>query len=353
MPADPGRRARSFIHLQRVADPLRLRLLIEVGARGSISAAAEACSIGQPSASLHLRHLEAAVGSPLVKRGTTGSRLTPEGEIVRLHATRMLAALDAMLDELNARQVGTRGTLSVATSTAASYLLPTALRRFGERHPEVDVTVLVENSAGVQRLVRRREVALGIAGPVPSTAGVECEHLLDDEVVGIAAPGLIDPPGPTVSLAALAPHTLLVRHSGSGQQLAAARVLDDQPQVPELKTRVLDSEETVKRMVRQGLGVAFLSRLAIRDEVARGEVVTFRLADRPPMTHPLHMARPADVPVTVVQRAFVHAIEDAWRIEGRKLTTATRRFTGSVARLPAPSAPTRSEAALPADRRAR
>ena len=186
-----GERAGPFIHLQRVADPLRLRLLIEVGARGSISAAAEACSIGQPSASLHLRHLEAAVGCQLVKRGAAGSRLTPEGEVVRLHATRMLAALDAMLDELKAQQAGTRGTLTVAASSAASYLLPSALRRFAERHPEVKVTARVDNSAGVHRLVRRSEVAFGIAGPVPGSTGVDCEHLLDDEVVGIAAPGLI------------------------------------------------------------------------------------------------------------------------------------------------------------------
>ena len=339
MPTDPGTRARSFTHLQRVADPLRLRLLIEVGARGSISAAAEACSIGQPSASQHLRHLEAAVGYPLIKRGSTGSRLTPEGEIVRLHATRMLAALDAMLDELKAQAAGTRGTLTVAASSAASYLLPAALRRFGERHPEVEVTARVDNSAGVHRLVRRSEVAFGIAGPVPGSTGVDCEHLLDDEVVGIAAPGLMDASGPTVSLAALVPHTLLVRRSGSGQQLAAARVLADQPQVPELKSAVLDSDEAVKRMVRDGLGVAFMSCLAIRDEIARGEVVTFRLAGAPPMIHPLHVARPANVPATLVQRAFVLSIEDAWRTESQRRGTASRRFTGNVTRLSAPSAP--------------
>ncbi len=52
-------------HLQRVLDPLRLRLLLEVDRFGSITRAAEACSMGQPTASTHLRILESAVGHRL------------------------------------------------------------------------------------------------------------------------------------------------------------------------------------------------------------------------------------------------------------------------------------------------
>ena len=335
MPWHGAGRTRSLIHLQRVADPLRLRLLIEVGARGSISAAAEACTIGQPSASLHLRHLESAVGCKLIERGTTGSRLTPEGEIVRVHATFVLSSLEAMLDELTARQVGTRGALAIAASTAASYLVPSALTRFGERHPEVDVTVLVSNSVGVHALVRRREVAFGIAGPVAELTGITCEHLLDDEVVGIAAPGLFDS-GPFVTAAALAQRTLLVRQPGSAQQLAAERVLDALLPALELKTLLLDSEEAVKGAVRARLGVAFLSRLAIREEVARGDVVTFQLEDLPPMHHPLHVARRASARPTVVHQAFVDAIASAGQGGAGK---APGRFAGNVANLPVGAAP--------------
>ena len=341
MPTDSGRRARSFTHLQRVADPLRLRLLVEVGARGSISAAAEACSIGQPSASAHLRHLEAAFGYALIDRGARGSRLTPEGEVVHLHATRMLAALEAMLDELSAQHEGTRGTLTVAASTAASYLVPPALKRFGERHPDVDVRLLVDNSAGVHSRVRRREVMFGIAGPVPASGGLEYGHLLDDEVVGIAAPGLFEAAAAApISPAELAKRTLFVRQIGSGQQMAADRVLEQLLEGRAQKTWVLDSEEAVKRSVRERLGVAFMSKLAIRDELARGEVVTFRLAGIGPMSHPLHVARPVDGRSTVVQRSFLAAVHEAWRAGAGPLRTVSARFVG-----PAPRQLTTSAAA--------
>ncbi len=57
--------------------PLRLRILMEIERTGSISAAAESCGIGQPSASMHLRTLEAATGQKLVTRTGRGSSLTP------------------------------------------------------------------------------------------------------------------------------------------------------------------------------------------------------------------------------------------------------------------------------------
>src|ERR671919_2784004 len=71
-------------------DPARLRLLVEVQRRGSISAAADACRMGQPSATKHLQTLEAAVGDKLVERHGRSSRLTEAGEVVAAHALRVL-----------------------------------------------------------------------------------------------------------------------------------------------------------------------------------------------------------------------------------------------------------------------
>src|SRR5439155_19405776 len=81
-------------------DQLRLRLLVELGRRGSISAAADACRMGQPSATKHLHTLEAAVGERLVERAGRASRLTEAGEIVAAHGARVLDTLDAMQQEL-------------------------------------------------------------------------------------------------------------------------------------------------------------------------------------------------------------------------------------------------------------
>jgi len=136
---------------------------------------------------------------------------------------------------------------------------------------------------------------------------------------------------PRVPAAALARCTLLVRQPGSGQQLAAERVLEKLPPA-EFKTLLLDSEEAVKGAVRARLGVAFVSRLAIRDEASRGEVVAFRLEGLPPMHHPLHAARRASAHATSVQQAFVDALAAAGR---GGAAVAPDPIAGNVALLPA------------------
>src|ERR687887_1839680 len=153
-------------------DPSRLRLLVEVGRRGSISAAADACRIGQPSATKHLQTLEAAVGARLVERQGRASRLTEAGQVVAAHGQRVLDTLEGMHEELRALDGAERGTLSLAASTTpGSYVLPSILQCFAERHPAVDVDVVIGSSRWVAERVARREVAVGLAGGGDPPAG--------------------------------------------------------------------------------------------------------------------------------------------------------------------------------------
>src|SRR5919206_5215746 len=171
-------------------EPQRLRLLVELKRRGSISAAANACGMGQPSATKHLKTLEAAVGEQLVERHGRASRLTDAGEVVATHGARVLDTLEGMQDDLRALRGAERGTLTLAASTTpGSYVLPSILNCFADAHPGVDVDVVIGSSTWVAAQVARREVSLGIAGEVELPEGVVAEPFLDDELVGIAAPG--------------------------------------------------------------------------------------------------------------------------------------------------------------------
>src|SRR5918992_2163252 len=146
-------------------DPQRLRLIVELRRRGSISAAADACRMGQPSATKHLKTLESAVGEKLVERNGRGSRLTEAGDVVAVHAQRVLDTLDGMQEELQALRGAERGTLTLGASTRpGSYVLPAILECFADRHPRVDVDVVIGSSACVAERVSRREVSLGLAG---------------------------------------------------------------------------------------------------------------------------------------------------------------------------------------------
>ena len=289
-------------------EPARLRLLVEVGRRGSVSAAAEACRMGQPSASKHLKTLEAAVGEKLVERQGRASRLTEAGRVVVVHAARMLDTLESMEEDLRALRGAELGTLLLAASTTpGSYVLPSILQCFADRHPRVDVDVVVGSSAWVAQQVARREVQLGLAGEVALPDGVRAEPFLEDEVVGIAAPGSLPLRDGRASLTDLADRMLLIREHGSSTRAVAERALTRIGYQP-AKRWELDSNEAIKRSVAAGLGVGFVSRLAVADELARGELESFVVRGAEAMGRSVYLLRPDGRDLSAAERAFVETL---------------------------------------------
>jgi molybdate transport repressor ModE-like protein len=289
-------------------DPQRLRLLVEVGRRGSISAAADACRMGQPSATKHLKTLEAATGERLIERDGRASRLTEAGVIVAEHGQRVLDTLEGMQAELRALRGAELGTLTLAASTTpGSYVLPSILECFAERHPHVDVDVVVGSSAWVAERVARREVSLGIAGDLAWPDGVVTEPFLDDEVIGIAAPGRLPLRDGLASLEAIQSQTLLVREPGSSTRAVAERRLTAIGYRP-AKRWELDSNEGIKRSVRAGLGIGFVSRLVVEEELARGELDAFTVEGAGPMRRAVHLVRPDGRDPVPAERAFIETL---------------------------------------------
>jgi molybdate transport repressor ModE-like protein len=289
-------------------DPMRLRLLVEVGRRGSISAAADACRVGQPSATKHLQTLEAAVGSKLVERRGRASRLTEAGEVVAAHGQRVLDTLEGMREELRALDGAERGTLSLAASTTpGSYVLPSILQCFADRHPQVDVDVVIGSSAWVGEQVAQREVSLGLAGEMDLPDGVIAEPFLADELVGIAAPGKVKLRRGRASLDALAEQTLLVRERGSSTRAVADRGLARAGYRP-AKRWELDSNEAIKRSVQAGLGIGFVSKLVVADELARGELVAFQVEAAEPLRRSVYLLRPDGREPVPSERAFIETL---------------------------------------------
>src|SRR5215218_2046907 len=289
-------------------DPGRLRLLVEVKRRGSISAAADVCRMGQPSATKHLQTLEAAVGDKLVERHGRASRLTEAGEVVAAHAQRVLDTLEGMQEELRALRGAERGTLALAASTTpGSYVLPSILRCFAERHPRVDVDVVIGSSSWVAERVARREVQLGLAGELELPDGVIAEPFLDDEIVGIVAPGQLQLRRSGAPLSGLADRTLLVREHGSSTRAVSERHLARAGYHP-AKRWELDSNEAIKRSVAAGLGIGFVSRLVVADELERGELVSFQLEGAEPMRRSVYLLRPDGRAATPSERAFIETL---------------------------------------------
>ena len=282
-----------------------MRLLVEIERQGSLSAAAQAIGIGQPSASQHLRLLEAAAGQRLVERGGRGSTLTEAGRILAARAAQALATLGAAEEELGALAGLQTGTIHLGASTAPGvYLLPDTLGCFRRDFPNVTIEVEIASSGEILRRLLAGRIQLGIVGASRAGERIELDPFLEDEVVGIARPGLLPLADGLLEPALLSGHMLLSREEGSSSRELVERELSEIGATTAGRWE-LGASEAIKRAAREGLGVAFLSRYAVAEEVARGDLESFRLAGRSPIKRTFSIARLAGRPLSPAERGFV------------------------------------------------
>lgn len=291
--------------LSLVWDCTRLRLLVEIERTGSVSGAARAIGIGQPTASEHLRTLEGAAGQRLVERSGRGSRLTEAGRVLAGHAAQALAVLAAGEEELQRLAGLETGTIHIGASTTPGvYLLPDTLGCFRRDHPNVVVEVEIASTGEIFRRLLAGRVQLALVGEADADARIRLEPFLEDEIVGVARPGLLPVVAGRLEAAALASETMLVREADSSTRRVAEREVLAAGVRPR-QVWELDSTEAIKRAAREGLGFAFLSRYAVAEEVERGELASFRLAGRRAVARSLSVARLAGRPLSPSEREFL------------------------------------------------
>lgn len=286
-------------------DSTRMRLLVELAREDSVSAAARAVGITQSTASEHVRLLETAAGQALVERNGRGSRLTDAGRLLAARAAEALAALSAGEEEV-AELAGLKtGRIVLAASTApAGYLLPDTLGCFRDDHPEVAIEIEVASSGEIVERLLAGRVQLALIGGAPDDERLAADPFAEDEIIGVARPGLLPVRNGRVTASALAQFTLLSRENGSSTQALADAELDAAGAVPHAVWE-LGSSEAVKRSARAGLGFAFVSRYAIAEEVERGELESFRLAGRKPLQRQFLVVRLAGRQPSPAETAFI------------------------------------------------
>ena len=162
-----------------------MRVLREVAARGSFSAAADALAYTQSAVSQQIAALEREAGTTLVERNARGVRLTDAGRALVEHADAILARLSDAEAELEAIAGLRGGRLRLAAfPSAGASIMPEAIARFRERHPAVELTLEPAEPGPALSRLRGGEVDIALDITVSFRAlaedGIERLHLLDD-----------------------------------------------------------------------------------------------------------------------------------------------------------------------------
>lgn len=241
----------------------QLRLFLALADTGSVSGAARATHVTQPTASMQLREVTQAIGLPLYELVGKKIHLTQVGLELASTARTLFQCWDSFEQHVDGLKGLSRGKLRIAAVSTAKYFVPRLVGRFCQQYPGIDVSLEILNRDGVVQRLREHLDDLYIMSQPPLDIDLHDEILMPNPIVMIAAEhdpllGL----GP-LKLRELAQQRFILREKGSGTRMAADAHFRSQRFRPDVRLE-LGSNEAVKESVAAGLGLGIISWHAIQ-----------------------------------------------------------------------------------------
>jgi LysR family transcriptional regulator, low CO2-responsive transcriptional regulator len=248
--------------------PQQLRAFDTTARLLSVTRAAQALHVTQPTVSVQLRELADAVGEPLFETVGRRIRLTQAGEAMQQTVGELTACWQRFESRLAEIHGLVRGRLRIAAVTTAEYFVPDLVGPFAAAHPGVAIEFAVENRDRVIDRLERNIDDLAVMMLPPEHLPLDRAPFLDNPLVVIAASNHpLAQSSKRIALSRLAKERWLLREAGSGTRMAAEQFFSAQQFSPNVAMS-LGSNEAIKHAVSAGLGISVLSRLAVANELA-------------------------------------------------------------------------------------
>jgi DNA-binding transcriptional LysR family regulator len=288
----------------------QFEVFLAVARARSFRRAAEALHLSQPALSQHVKELEEELGARLFDRLGRSVVLTEAGRLLEEHALRVFATITGAREAIGELLGLKRGSLLVGGSTTPGiYVLPSLIATFQARYPGIQVALRIANSRMIEERIRANELDLGVVGGHVLGLGERCLTAgLVDELVLIVPPAHPWARRASVLPARLADERLLMREEGSATRQVTERALREAG----IRFNVameLDHTEAIKQAVMAGLGVAIVSRHAVKGELTTGRLRALRLRGLPIRRH-FHVIHHEARALAPAARAFVELLQE-------------------------------------------
>ncbi|MGX7672947.1 LysR family transcriptional regulator [Plantactinospora sp. DSM 117369] len=238
----------------------QLEYFVAVAEEASFTRAAERVRISQSGVSAQVRQLERELGATLIDRSTRTATLTAAGRVALEHARAALVSTDAIRQAVGEVTGLIRGQLTVGMVTGCTVTpLFEALEAFHRAHPQVELTLLEDNSERLIEGVRSAAVDLALVGTAEATPpGLNALTIVSERLVALVPPEHPLTGQETVGLADIAAHPVICMPEGTGIRMVFDRACAARRVQPTIALQA-SAAATIADLATRGLGVAILS----------------------------------------------------------------------------------------------
>jgi DNA-binding transcriptional LysR family regulator len=257
----------------------QLEFFVTVVEEGSFSKAALRVYRTQPAVSIAVRRLEEEIGAPLFERSQKTPVLTDAGELLYDYAKRILSLRDQTFNVVAELKSLRRGRVRIGANESTSlYLLPHLILEYRALYPDVMVEIFRQSSERLPREVLDRNVDFALMAFEPVDDDLESFPVLRDELVLITHPEHNLAKLRSVTVEELGNQPFLAHNVKTGSRYKVMETFA-RHHTPLNITLELATVETIKRFVQLKIGLAFVPRMCVADELERGSLVSVPVDD--------------------------------------------------------------------------
>jgi LysR family transcriptional regulator, low CO2-responsive transcriptional regulator len=280
-PRQSFRRASKLVILSETIRPMdfdQLEIFLEVARLSSFSRAAEKRFRTQPAISSQIRGLEEEVGARLLDRSGGRVSLTAAGKLFLKYAEETLAQRKAILTAIAETERVPRGEIVVgANEGTCLHILPEVFAQFKRDYPDVAVNIKRADYAKILESIVENQVDFGVVSLPVNDNRLQSVLIHRDELVVITPCGHPLARKKSVTVAEVAAYPLVVPKLGHTRDALESLFYDRQ-----LKPRLameLDSSELLKRFVAADIGVGFIAKSNIQEDIRANALAAIPLSD--------------------------------------------------------------------------
>ena len=281
----------------------QLEIFLEVARLSSFSRAAEKRFRTQPAVSSQIRALEEEVGARLLDRSGGRVSLTAAGKLFFKYAEETIERRKTILTDIAETERVPRGEIVVgANEGTCLHILPDVFAQFKRDYPNVSVSIKRADYAKILESILENAVDFGVVSLPVNDNRLEAQRIHRDRLVVITAPGHPLAARKTVSVGDVAGYPLVLPRLGHTRDALDALFYDHHVK-PHLAME-LDSSELLKRFVAAGVGIGFIARSNIEEDIRAKALVALTLDDVQ-ITRDLALVFRKDKTLSRAARAFM------------------------------------------------
>ena len=260
------------------------RTFYYVGKYQSITAAAKALYVTQPSVTHAIQSLEQELGCPLFIRSQKGVRFTPEGEKFYASVATACETIFQAEASLEAAKNLSEGLVAIGASetTLHHYLIP-ILADFRKKHPGIRLKLFNSSTPEMLREILNGDIdfAVLVVSKEYQHEDLSVTHLTDFQDIMIAGRTFSDLSGRTVALKELMDYPLVSMEKGTMTRQFFAQFFHDNQLSPEPDIE-LATTDLIVPVIAGGLGIGMVPEPFAKEALSQGQIFTINLKEEIP-----------------------------------------------------------------------